>query len=132
MGQTDSLADLLTCVRNASRARLEKTDVPDSRMGRAVIEILKREGFIQNYRVIDGRPRATLRIYLRYTKDRRPIVTQLQRVSTPGLRRYIGKADIKPVVGGLGLSILSTPRGILTDAEAKAQGVGGELLCQVW
>ncbi len=132
MSQTDSIADLLTCVRNASRARLEKTDVPDSRMGRAIIEILKREGFIQNYRVIDGHPRATLRIYLRYTKARRPVLTQLQRVSTPGLRQYVGKDELRPILGGMGLSILSTPRGVVTDAEAKAHGVGGELLCRGW
>ena len=132
MSASDPIADLLTSVRNASRARLEKTDVPDSRMSRAIVDILKREGFIQNYRVIEGQPRAALRIYLKYTKDRRPILTQLRRISTPGLRRYTAKAELRSVLNGLGISILSTPKGLLTDAEARAHGVGDELLCTVW
>lgn len=132
MSQTDPIADLLTRVRNASRARLDKTDVPSSRMTRALVEILKREGFILNFRAIETTPRATLRLYLKYTKDRRPIITQLARVSTPGRRHYVRVTAIPPVLRGMGISILSTPQGILTDAEAKARGVGGELLCRVW
>ena len=111
---------------------MEKTDVRDSRMGRALIDILKREGFIKNYRVIETKPRAILRVYLRYTKERKPIMTQLQRVSKPGLRKYVRSTALPPVYRGLGLSILSTSKGIMTDAEAKAQKVGGELLCRVW
>ena len=129
--QTDPIADLLTCIRNASRARLEKTDVPDSRMSRAIVDILKREGFIQNFRLIESKPRATLRIYLRYTQDRRSMITALRRVSKPGVRRYVGKDALPKVLGGLGVAILSTSKGVLTDTEARAQGVGGEWLCQV-
>lgn len=132
MSQSDPIADLLTQLRNASRARLEKTDVPDSRMGRAIIELLKREGFIQNVRLMEAKPRARLRVYLKYTKDRRPIMTQLKRISRPGLRKYVGVADLRPVLRGMGISVVSTPRGMLTDSEAKAQQVGGELVCQVW
>ncbi|OGX39397.1 MAG: 30S ribosomal protein S8 [Omnitrophica WOR_2 bacterium RIFCSPHIGHO2_02_FULL_68_15] len=132
MSQTDSLADSLTQIRNASRARLEKADLRDSRMTRAVVDLLKREGFIQNFRVVDTKPRTTLRVYLKYTKDRKPVMTQLTRVSTPGLRKYVGVQQIPQVYRGLGLSILSTSKGVMTDAEARAQKVGGELLCRVW
>lgn len=132
MSQTDPLADSLTQIRNASRARLEKTDLRDSRMTRAVVDLLKQEGFILNFRVIESKPRATLRVYLKYTKERKPIMTQLVRVSTPGLRKYVRVQQIPQVYRGLGLSILSTPKGVMTDAQAKAQQVGGELLCRVW
>lgn len=132
MSQTDPLADSLTQIRNASRARLEKTDLRDSRMTRAVVDLLKQEGFIQNFRVIEAKPRATLRVYLKYTKERKPIMTQLVRVSKPGLRKYVKVQQIPTVYRGLGLSILSTPKGVLTDAQARAQKVGGELLCRVW
>jgi len=132
MSQTDPLADSLTQIRNASRARLEKTDLRDSRMTRAVVDLLKQEGFILNFRVIEATPRAALRVYLKYTKDRKPVMTQIVRVSTPGLRKYIGVQQIPQVYRGLGLSILSTPKGVLTDAQARAQKVGGELLCRVW
>jgi len=132
MSLTDPIADLLTRVRNASRARLEHVEVPDSRMTRAIVEILKREGFIQNVRVIDARPRASLRIYLRYAPGRQPVITQLQRVSKPGVRRYVGRQALPAVLKGMGVAILSTPKGVLTDAQARAQGVGGELLCRVW
>ena len=132
MSQTDPLADSLTQIRNASRARLEKTDLRDSRMTRAVVDLLKQEGFILNFRVIEAKPRAALRVYLKYTKDRKPVMTQIVRVSTPGLRKYIGVQQIPQVYRGLGLSILSTPKGVLTDAQARAQKVGGELLCRVW
>lgn len=110
---------------------MEKTDVPDSRMSRAIVDILKREGFIQNFRLIESKPRATLRIYLRYTQDRRSMITALRRVSKPGVRRYVGKDALPKVLGGLGVAILSTSKGVLTDTEARAQGVGGEWLCQV-
>ena len=131
MSQSDPLADSLTRIRNAVRARLEKTEVPDSRMVRAVVDILKREGFIQNYRLMESKPRSMVRIYLRYTKERRPFVSRLARVSKPGLRRYVKREEIPLVLGGAGISILSTSKGILTDAQARAEGVGGELLCQV-
>lgn len=132
MSQTDPIADALTAIRNASRARLEKTDIPDSRMTRSIIEILKKEGFIQNFRVIDAKPRATVRVYLRYSAERKPVITQLQRVSTPGLRKYVGQKMIQTVFRGMGVSILTTSKGIMTDSDARAQGVGGELLCRVW
>lgn len=132
MSQSDPIADVLTQVRNASRARLEKTDVPDSRVARALLEVLKREGFIHNIRVVEAAPRARLRVYLKYLANRRPVISGLRRVSTPGLRRYVGVEAIPSVLQGLGISVVSTPKGMLTDAEAKAQRVGGELICQVW
>ena len=132
MSQTDSLADSLTQIRNASRARLEKADLRDSRMTRAVVDLLKREGFIQNFRVVDTKPRTTLRVYLKYTKDRKPVMTQLTRVSTPGLRKYVGVQQIPQVYRVLGLSILSTSKGVMSDTAAREAKVGGEVLCRVY
>ena len=132
MSQTDPIADFLTRLRNASHAKLEKLDIPTSRMRHALAEILKREGFIQNFRTVDTKPRSTLRVYLKYTKDRRPLFSGMERVSKPGMRKYRQKDAVPSVYNGLGLHILSTSKGILTDAEAKAQGVGGELICRVW
>ncbi|MBI4313696.1 MAG: 30S ribosomal protein S8 [Candidatus Omnitrophica bacterium] len=132
MSQTDPIADFLTRLRNASHARMEKLDIPASRMRRELAEILKREGFIQNFRTVDAQPRATLRLYLKYTKDRKPFFTNIERVSKPGMRKYAQKDAVPSVFNGMGLHILSTSKGVMTDAEAKAQGVGGELLCRVW
>ena len=132
MAQSDPIADALTMIRNASRARLEKTDLPDSRMTRSIVEILKQEGFVQNFRVLEGKPRGSVRVYLKYSAARQPVITQLQRVSKPGLRKYVGQAAVQSVLKGMGVSILTTSKGIMTDAQARAQGVGGELLCRVW
>jgi small subunit ribosomal protein S8 len=129
---TDPIADLLTRVRNGSRARHSRVDLPSSKLKVEIARILKDEGYIANYKVADEKGKRTLRIFLRYTPDRRSVITDLRRVSRPGSRRYIGKAGIRPVVGGMGIAILSTPRGIMTGQAARKQGVGGELLCEVW
>ena len=133
MSQTDPIGDLLTRVRNGSRAGKEQVDAPASRMGTALMECLKQEGFIQNWRLLsEGTPQGTLRIYLKYTKARKPILRQIRRVSRPGLRIYTGKDKIRKVYSGIGISILTTPKGILTDDQARAQKVGGEVICHVW
>jgi len=129
---TDPIADLLTRIRNGSRARHPRVDLPSSKLKVEIARILKDEGYIANYKVADEKGRRTLRVFLRYTPDRRSVITDLRRVSRPGSRRYVGKTAIRPVVGGMGISILSTPRGIMTGQTARKEGVGGELLCEVW
>ena len=133
MSQSDPIADLLTAIRNASCAGKPQVDIPASRLGQNIAECLKQEGFIQNWRFIqEGTPQGNLRVYLKYTKDRRPILRHIRRVSKPGLRIYIGKDKIRKVLSGIGMSILTTPQGVLSGAQAKAQGIGGEVICHVW
>jgi small subunit ribosomal protein S8 len=129
---TDPIADLLTRIRNGSRARHPRVDVPSSKLKVEIARILKEEGYIANFKVADEKGKRTLRVFLRYTPDRRGVITDLRRVSRPGSRRYITKAGIRPVVGGMGIVILSTPRGLMTGQAARKEGVGGELLCEVW
>jgi small subunit ribosomal protein S8 len=129
---TDPIADMLTRIRNATRAKHARLDLPSSKMKIEIARILKDEGYLVNYKVVEEKGRKTLRIFLRYTSDRRSVITDLKRVSKPGSRRYVGKFDIRPVVGGMGVSILSTPRGLMTGSAARKEGVGGELLCEVW
>ncbi len=131
--QTDPIADMLTRIRNATRARLPRVEIPASKIKVEIARILKEEGFIATYKLVEeGGPRKTLRVFLKYTPDRRSVITALRRVSRPGRRVYLGKADLRPVVGGMGISILSTPRGIMTGRAARKAGVGGELICEVW
>jgi len=129
---TDPIADLLTRIRNGVRARHSRVDLPASKLKVEVARILKEEGYLANFKVAEEKGRKTLRLFLRYTPDRRSVITDLRRVSRPGSRRYTGKAGIRPVVGGMGISILSTPRGVMTGQTARKQGVGGEVLCEVW
>jgi len=128
----DPIADMLTRIRNACMARHTTVAIPSSKMKTAIADILKREGFIRDYEVQRGQPSDTIVITLKYTADRRPVITGLKRVSKPGLRIYTGRADIPRVRGGLGLSILSTPKGVMAGHEAWQQQVGGEVLCYVW
>jgi len=130
---TDPIADMLTRIRNASRAKHARVDLPSSKLKVEVPRILKEEGYLASYKVVDDtKVKKTLRVYLRYTSDRRSVISNLKRISRPGCRRYVGKTDIRPVVGGMGISILSTPRGLMTGQAARKEGVGGELLCEVW
>jgi small subunit ribosomal protein S8 len=129
---TDPIADLLTRIRNGVRARHSRVDLPSSKLKVEVARILKEEGYLANFKVAEEKGRKTLRLFLRYTPDRRSVITDLRRISRPGSRRYTGKAGIRPVVGGMGISILSTPRGVMTGQTARKQGVGGEVLCEVW
>ena len=133
MSLTDPIGDLLTCLRNASRAGKPQVDVPASGLGQALLECLKQEGFIQNWRLLkEGNPQGTLRAYLKYTRQRTPILRQLRRVSRPGSRITVSKTRVPKVLSGIGISILTTSKGVLTDSQARAQGVGGEVICQVW
>jgi small subunit ribosomal protein S8 len=129
---TDPIADLLTRIRNAAHAKHPRVDLPSSKLKIEVARILKDEGYLSNYKVVEEKGKKTLRVFLRYTPDRRSVITDLKRVSRPGSRRYVGKTDIRPVVGGMGISIVSTPRGLMTGQAARKAGVGGEMLCEVW
>jgi len=132
MSLTDPLADMLTRIRNGSKAKFEKVDVPSSKLKREVAKILKEEGFIKNFKVITGdQQHGIIRIFLKYDANRKGII-HLKRISKPGRRIYVGSDRIPSVMSGLGISILSTPKGILTDNSARKANVGGEVLCYVW
>jgi small subunit ribosomal protein S8 len=129
---TDPVADMLTRIRNAVTARKARVDVPWSRHKEDIARTLVGEGFLGAVERVDAEPRAILRIELRYDNGRRPVIEGIERVSRPSLRIYVGKGKVPPVRGGLGVSVLSTPRGVMVDREARRQGVGGEILCRVW
>jgi small subunit ribosomal protein S8 len=130
--QTDPIADFLTRIRNGSMAKHARVEMPSSKMKIELSRILKEEGYIANFKVVEEKGKKTLRVFLRYTSDRQSVITDLKRISRPGSRRYMGKTGIRPVVGGMGISILSTPRGLMTGQSARKEGVGGEHLCEVW
>ena len=133
MGMTDPLADMLTRVRNANKARHEKVDVPASNLKGNVIKILKDEGYIKNYKLIKDGKQGILRIYLKFEGEtKKQVISSLKTLSRPGRRRYVGADEIPAVLRGLGLTILSTSKGVMTDKEARKLKVGGELLCSVW
>jgi small subunit ribosomal protein S8 len=132
MSMTDPIADLLARIRNAQIAKHDRLDVPVSRLKVEVVKLLKEEGFIKNFREIAGTPVGTLRIFLRYSAEGVPAISHLLKVSKPGRRVYRKADEIQPVRNGLGIGIVSTSQGLLTDAQARERRVGGELLCQVW
>jgi len=129
---TDPIADMLTRIRNALKARHPKVDVPASRLKTEIARILKEEGYILNFKVADEGVKKTIKIYLKYLPDNQPVISKLERVSRPGCRVYVGRAEVPRVLGGLGVNILTTPRGLMTGRDARKQGLGGELLCQIW
>ena len=133
MSMTDPISDLLSRIRNAHLAKHDRLDVPVSKLKLEICKLLKEEGFIKNFRVIEGdAPTATLRVFLRYSAEGVPVINYLERISRPGRRVYKGADDIKPVRNGLGLGIVSTSQGLLSDAQARERRVGGELLCEIW
>lgn len=132
MSMTDPLADMLTRIRNASTARQEKVDVPASRLKLEVARILKEEGYIKNYKFTKDGKQGVIRIFLKYEENRRPVIEGLKRISRPGRRIYTEAEEIPKVLGGLGITILSTSKGVMTDQEARRLNVGGEVLCCVW
>jgi small subunit ribosomal protein S8 len=132
MAVIDPIADMLTRIRNGLMLRKTFVLVPSSRIKKAIAQILLDEGFIQGYEVTDERPQPNIRVWLKYDEKRRPILTHLKRVSKPGRRVYSSKRELPWVLSGMGVAIISTPRGLMTDREARRQGVGGEILCYVW
>ena len=131
MSLTDPVADFLARIRNAIRARHQKMDVPASKLKAEIARILKEEGYISNYKVQDEEGKLVLRVYLKYG-GAEAAIRDLARISRPGCRVYVGRDEIKRVQGGLGISIMTTPKGVMTGRQARREGVGGELLCEVW
>ncbi len=129
---TDPIADMLTRIRNATMARHERVEMPGSKLKRAVAQILKDEGFIRDFEWIDEGPQGKITIALKYGPNRTKVITGLKRISKPGLRVYANKEQIPRVLGGLGVAVISTSKGIMTDRTARATGIGGEVLCYIW
>lgn len=129
---TDPIADMLTRIRNGVRIKAEKVDIPASRMKVEIAKIMKEEGFIKSYKIIKDKKQGILRVALKYAVDNEPLITGLKRISKPGRRVYVGKENIPSVIGGVGVAVLTTPRGILTDKSCRREGVGGEVLCYIW
>ena len=129
---SDPIADMLTRIRNAIMVRHDFVLVPSSRIKLSIAKILKGEGFISNYEVLKGKPHRVIKIYLKYSDNNQPILSGLERVSKPGLRVYTQRKEIPKVYGGLGIAIVSTPKGVMTGQQAWRRGFGGELLCYIW
>jgi small subunit ribosomal protein S8 len=130
--RSDPIADMLTRIRNASRAEHEKVDIPASRLKVRIAELLKEEGFIKNFRVLEDQRQSTLRVYLKYGAGNEKIISGLVRVSTPGRRVYVRHDKIPSILGGMGVALVSTSRGVVTDRVARKDKVGGEVLAYVW
>lgn len=128
----DPIADMLTRVRNALIARHPKVDVPASRLKNELARILKEEGYVLNYKLTEEGSKKYIRLYLKYTPSNQPVISKIERVSRPGCRVYVGSKEIPRILGGLGINILTTPKGVMTGTTARKEGVGGEILCQVW
>jgi small subunit ribosomal protein S8 len=132
MSVTDPIADMLTCIRNAAQAKHKRLDVPASGVKGQILQVLLREKYIENFRRIEDGKQGILRIYLRYDEGAAPVIRELRRVSRPGRRVYLPKDRIPSIRSGLGTAIISTPKGVLTDREARREGIGGEYLAEVW
>ncbi|MDK2823766.1 MAG: small subunit ribosomal protein [Clostridia bacterium] len=132
MVMTDPIADFLTRIRNANMVMHEKVEIPASKTKKALAEILKKEGFVKDYEYIEDGKQGIIRIYLKYGSNREKVITGMKRISKPGLRVYCKKDEIPRVLGGLGIAIISTSQGIMTDKEARKTGLGGEVICYVW
>ena len=129
---TDPVADLLTRIRNGSRASLPRVDVPYSSLKERLVEVLKASGYLEDYRVMRAKPRDVLEIKLRYDNAKTPVIAGIQRLSSPGLRRYYRSTKLPSIRGGLGTVVLSTSKGLMTDRDARKQGLGGEAMLAIW
>jgi len=132
MSLTDPVADFLARIRNAIHAKHQKVDVPASKLKLEIASILKEEGYIANYKATEEQGHKLVRVYLKYGADEEATISNLARVSRPGCRVYVGRNEIPRVLGGMGISILTTPKGVMTGRQARKEGVGGELLCEIW
>ena len=132
MVMTDPIADFLTRIRNANSVNHEKVEIPASRMKKTIAQILKDEGMIKDFEYIEDGRQGILRVYLKYGANKQKVITGLKRISRPGLRVYARKDEIPRILGGLGLAIISTSQGVMTDKQARKRGLGGEVLCYVW
>ncbi len=132
MPVTDPIADMLTIIRNGSRAKKEKVDVKRSSLAEDMLKIFKNEGYISNFKPIEDKKQGIIMVYLRYNKDKSPILTDVKRVSKPGLRVYVTNDEIPRVLSGFGMAVISTSRGVMTDKDARREKIGGEVLCYAW
>jgi len=129
---TDPIADMLTRIRNANMAKLEKVDVPASKLNIELTKILKEKGFIKSFKVVRDRKQGIIRISLKYFEGQEKAITGLKRISKPGRRVYVDKSEIPMIMGGYGIAVLTTSRGIFTDEVCRREGIGGEVLCSIW
>ncbi len=129
---TDPIAEMLTRIRNANQAKKDRVDIPSSKMKQEIARVLKEEGYIKNFSVISDRRQGILRIYLKYTSKKERVISGIKRISKPSLKQYVKVSEVPRVLGGLGIAILSTPQGIMTDREARKRRIGGEVICHVW
>jgi small subunit ribosomal protein S8 len=132
MSMTDPVADMLTRIRNANMVKLQKVDIPSSNLKVSIANVLKQEGFIKNYKVISDNLQGILRVYLKYIDEKECVINEIKRVSKPGGRVYVKSEDIPVIKSGLGVAVLSTSKGVITDNAARKAGVGGELICTIW
>ncbi len=132
MGMTDPIADMLTRIRNGSKAGKKWVDIPASRLKKELARILVEEHFIQNFRYVEDKKQGEIRVFLRYDENEKPMIRGIRRVSKPGLRIFAGAGKLPRVLNGLGIAIISTSSGVMTDRDARRKGVGGEIICQVW
>lgn len=132
MSMSDPLADMLTRIRNAGKAKLNSVDIPGSQMKAALANVMKEEGFIRNYKFIKDNKQGIIRVYLKYDRNESHAIYGIERISKPSRRVYIKNKEVKPVLNGIGISVLSTSRGIMTDKQARQENVGGELICKIW
>lgn len=132
MSMTDPIADMLARIRNANMARHDRVEVPASRLKEEIAQILQEEGYIKNYKYLEDRKQGILCIYLKYSNDKQKVISGIKRISKPGRRIYIGKAELPRVLNGLGIAIISTSRGVMTASQCRHIGVGGEVICYVW
>jgi small subunit ribosomal protein S8 len=132
MAMSDPIADMLTRIRNAGKAKFNSIDIPGSKLKTDLARVLKDEGFIRNYKFIKDNKQGILRVYLKYDEEQTNTIIGLERVSKPSRRFYVKSKDIKPVLNGMGVSILSTSKGIMTDKQARSENLGGEILCNIW
>ncbi len=132
MSMTDPIADLLTRIRNGLRNQVRSVEMPSSGAKIGVAEVLKREGYVTDFELLEGQPRNALRIELKYGREGRRVISEIKKVSKPGCRVYKGVSDLRPFMNGLGILVVSTPKGILSDRECRSNRVGGEVLCSVW
>ncbi len=132
MAVTDPIADMLTRIRNANTVNHDRVDIPGSKIKKAIAQILKDEGYIREFEWVSNEHQGLIRVYIKYGPQKAKVISGLRRISKPGLRVYAGKDEVPRVLGGLGVAILSTSKGIMTDRQARTEGVGGEVLCYIW
>ncbi len=132
MAMTDPVADMLTRIRNANTAGHAEVEIPASKIKKNIAEILLKEGYIKGYEVVEAEPQSTIKVQMKYGPDKKRVISGIKRISKPGLKVYAKKGEVPKVLGGLGIAIISTSNGLLTDKQARELGVGGEVICYVW